>query len=102
MSKSIIPVFTGNVSGETTQLVNARELHAFLDVGKDFTTWIKDRINQYGFIENQDYVCIEVLSSPKSVSAKARPQKLTEYHITLDMAKELSKAKTVEPYALAR
>jgi len=26
------------------ETVNARDLHAFLEVGKDFSTWIKDRI----------------------------------------------------------
>ncbi|WP_074168067.1 antA/AntB antirepressor family protein [Candidatus Arsenophonus triatominarum] len=36
------------------QTVNARDLHAFLEIGKDFTTWIKDRIKQYGFAENID------------------------------------------------
>lgn len=35
--------------------VNARELHRFLKVGRDFSTWIKERINQYEFVENQDY-----------------------------------------------
>lgn len=90
MNTSIIPVFTGHIENQSVQLVNSRELHAFLEVGKDFSNWIKDRINQYGFIENQDYVCVEVLSSPNSASAKSRAQKLIEYHITLDMEKELS------------
>ncbi len=30
-------------------------LHKELKVGKDFTTWIKGRINKYEFIENDDY-----------------------------------------------
>nr|WP_245677381.1 antA/AntB antirepressor family protein [Candidatus Arsenophonus triatominarum] len=25
-----------------------------MEIGKDFTTWIKDRIKQYGFAENID------------------------------------------------
>ena len=36
--------------------VNARELHATLEVGKDFSTWIKGRIEQYGFVEGEDFV----------------------------------------------
>ena len=35
--------------------VNARDLHAFLESKQDFSTWIKNRIEQYGFIEKQDY-----------------------------------------------
>lgn len=30
------------------QIVSARELHGFLEVGRDFTTWIKGRIEKYG------------------------------------------------------
>ena len=34
--------------------VYARELHLFLEVQSKFADWIKNRINEYGFIENQD------------------------------------------------
>lgn len=33
--------------------VSARELHQFLEIGRDFSTWIKGRIEEYGFIEHQ-------------------------------------------------
>ena len=35
--------------------VNARELHAFLGVGKDFSSWIKERITKYEFVEGLDF-----------------------------------------------
>ena len=35
--------------------VSARELHLFLEVQSKFADWIKNRIKEYGFIENQDY-----------------------------------------------
>jgi phage anti-repressor protein len=65
-------------------------LHAFLSVGRDFSTWIKDRIKQYSFVENQDFSTAESLSSPESGSAKARPQRIVVYTLSLDMAKKLS------------
>ena len=37
------------------QAVSARELHQFLEVGRDFSNWIKDRISKYGFIEGEDF-----------------------------------------------
>ena len=37
------------------QAVSARELHQFLEVGRDFSNWIKDRISKYGFREGKDY-----------------------------------------------
>jgi hypothetical protein len=52
--------------GAAVQTVNARELHAFLEVGKDFSTWVKDRIEQYGFNENSDFVCSPILGSESS------------------------------------
>lgn len=37
------------------QAVNARELHQKLGSKQDFSTWIKNRIEKYGFVENQDF-----------------------------------------------
>lgn len=65
--------------------VNARDLHAFLEVGKDFSTWIKDRIETFGFIEGEDYSPISGNRSD-GLPGKAR----IDYLLTLDMAKELS------------
>jgi len=41
------------------QTVSARELHTALGVGRDFSTWIKDRIEKYGFVEGRDYYVID-------------------------------------------
>ena len=62
---------------EGQQLVSARELHEFLEIGQDFTNWIK-RMIEYGFEENQDFTV-----------AKISEGKVTkhEYIITLNMAK---------------
>ena len=62
--------------------VDARELHEFLQVGRDFTSWIKQRIEKYGFIEGQDF------SPDLGKSNGGRPS--TEYTLSLDMAKELA------------
>jgi hypothetical protein len=35
--------------------VNARDLHGRLGVGRDFSTWIKDRIEKYELVEGKDY-----------------------------------------------
>ena len=62
--------------------VDARELHSFLQVGKDFSTWIKDRIDKYGFVEWDDF------SPILGNSTGGRPT--VEYALSLDMAKELA------------
>lgn len=81
---SLIPVFTGAIDGVSTQLVNARDLYQFLQVGRDFTTWIKSRIRKYGFTANQDFA----LTLTKTGERQNVVQ--TDYHLTLDTAKELA------------
>ena len=44
--------------GTLIQAVNARELHAFLGSKRQFTDWIKNRIEQYDFVENQDFTTV--------------------------------------------
>ena len=81
----LIHVAERQIGGGTIQTVNARDLHAFLGVGKDFSTWVNDRIQQYGFVENQDFT---IFPNSGEKSGRGRPTK--EYAITLDMAKELA------------
>lgn len=70
----------------TVQTVDARDLHAFLEVGKDFSTWIKSRIETYGFVESVDYVTFE--AAPQNGGAGNRGLR-REYALSLDMGKEL-------------
>ena len=51
----LIKIEKSNVGGDLIETVNARELHQFLKVGRDFSTWIKRRIEQYGFEEGVDF-----------------------------------------------
>jgi phage anti-repressor protein len=67
--------------------VNALELHAFLGVCKDFATWIKQRIETYGFHDEQDFVMER--AGPQFGGVGNRGAR-TDYHLTLDMAKELA------------
>ena len=84
--QELITLHNVNFDGTEQQTVNARELHAFLEVGKDFSNWIKDRIEKYGFIEDLDFVKID---SPKLANQRGGDRRSIEYHISLSMAKEL-------------
>ena len=70
------------------QLVSGRELHEFLGVGRDFTTWIKGRISKYDFIENEDFTVLNI--APQNGGASHGGQNKLDYIISIDMAKELS------------
>ena len=54
----LIPLQPQTINGNAVETVSARELHAFLESKQDFSTWIKNRIEQYDFVENQDFVCV--------------------------------------------
>ena len=64
------------------QLISAKELHEFLEVKSKFADWIKNRIEKYGFEENQDFVTLS-----KNLENGGRE---INYILKLDMAKELS------------
>ncbi|WP_375617252.1 antA/AntB antirepressor family protein, partial [Bartonella sp. AP58NXGY] len=53
---TLIEISEQIIDGDTVQTVNARDLHAFLEAKRDFSNWIKDRINKYNLLENQDYL----------------------------------------------
>ncbi|UNE53615.1 antA/AntB antirepressor family protein [Bartonella machadoae] len=84
------------IDREIVKTVNARELHTFLEVGRDFTTWIKNRIKTYKFVCAKDYI----LTFPKT--GERQNVSMTEYHLTLDMAKELSMVERNEKGRQAR
>lgn len=69
-------------TGSLIDCVNARELHTFLTVQTKFADWIKRRISEYDFIENQDFATLSQNRESGGLSI--------EYFISLDMAKELS------------
>lgn len=79
-NSNLIPVFNGLIQNQPVQLCNARELHSFLEIQTRYNDWVKNRINEYGFIQDEDYLVI-------TERTNGRPRK--EYHITLDMGKEL-------------
>ncbi len=88
--KELFRITPRQIGNKTTPTCSARELHSFLEVGRDFTTWIKGRIEKYGYIKGKDFEIVEFLSSPDLVSSKSRSQTTHDYILTSDMGKELS------------
>ena len=84
------------IAGNQIRAVDARELHTFLEVGRDFSNWIKDRIEQGLFVEGKDYV----LTLAKIGVRSNVVQK--DYAISISMAKELSMLERNEQGKLAR
>jgi len=93
-TESLIPVFAGALGAESAQLVDARSLHRFLSIDTDFRKWVARRIEEYGFQEGDDF---RSFLGESSGGRRSR-----EYHITLDMAKELSMVERNEKGRQAR
>lgn len=70
------------VNSHGVETINAKDLHEFLESKQRFADWIVNRITTYAFEENLDFIITICKSSG------GRPSK--EYHLTIDMAKELS------------
>jgi phage anti-repressor protein len=83
-SPALVPIEPREVGGELIQTVDARELWLFLEVGRQFQTWLDNRIEQYGFKAGADFFPV----SGSIPQGRGQPQK--NYALTLDMAKELS------------
>lgn len=81
----LVRVFASQIGGIPANVCDGRELHTYLQNGDKFAGWIKARIEQYGFEESRDFQSFSVRTEkPKG----GRPS--TDYHLSLDMAKELS------------
>ena len=79
----LIPLQPQTINGNAVETVNARELHAFLESKQDFSTWIKNRIEKYEFVENQDFVRFHK-------KMEANNATMIEYFVSVGMAKELA------------
>ncbi|WP_228202916.1 antA/AntB antirepressor family protein [Acinetobacter baumannii] len=72
-----------DIGGDKQFAVDARSLHSFLGVGRDFANWIKQRISKYKFQENVDFVLTVAKTGVRSNVVQK------DYSLSLDMAKEL-------------
>ena len=93
----LIPLQPQTINGNAVETVSARELHEFLESKQDFSTWIKNRIEKYEFVENQDYIMLH-----KKMELSKTGQMGIDYYITLDMAKELAMVERTEKGKQAR
>ena len=81
--QSLIEIKVTTIGTEEVNSVNARDIHSYLEVKTRFNDWIQRAIKKYDFEENLDY-------SKMSINVQGVKKPITEYIVTLDMAKELS------------
>jgi len=65
------------------KVINARELHAYMESNRQFANWIKERISTYGFVINQDYITFNKIVKRENGGGSKR----IEYSLNIDIAK---------------
>lgn len=84
MLNEIIKVVYEDESGRPTVL--GRDLHEVLEIKTPYTQWF-DRMKEYGFNENTDYVLVSQKSETNN--PKNPYTTITNHQITIEMAKEI-------------
>jgi len=72
-------------------IVSGRQLHQVLGVKTQYTKWF-ERMTEYGFAENQDYLAI----SQKRLTAQQNETTFKDHVLKLDMAKEIAMIQRTE------
>ena len=70
-----------------TQTVSARELHKQVGSTERFSAWFERQL-QYGFVENEDYTTVKVLTEVQN-NGGIQQRQLTDHNLSVDMAKEI-------------
>ena len=70
-------------------VIDTKKLHKSLGVGRDYSTWIKGRINKYNFKESVDYIVKSLIHQNGGINKKGGDKKSKSYFVTLNRAKEL-------------
>jgi anti-repressor protein len=82
----LIAIRHSPVGENTVNTVNARDLHSFLGVEKDFSDWIKAQIKRARLAEGRDFILVPFWGEQKGRGGHNR----TEYHLTLEAGKHIA------------
>lgn len=104
LNHDLIPIRPDSIGSVRQLTVDARRLHASLQVKREFSHWIKARIDKYGFVEGEDFEKSSIIScSPKKTSGDFKGlQQPIEYTLSLNMGKELAMIENNEIGRMAR
>lgn len=99
-----LPVTSGNIGNIPQLTVDARALHKALGAKRDFSNWIKARIEKYGFVEGEDFEKSSMISnSPNLANGNFKGLRTPiEYRLTVNMGKELAMVENNERGRMVR
>lgn len=95
-----VPIFIDRMDGIPTKMVSMRDLFNWLNLGSKYGDWVKRRFERYEFLQDLDYVTVEI---PIRYGKKLRNVRLTRnHHITIDTAEKLCMVELSEKARIAR
>lgn len=80
---TLVPVTQETIGNATVNTVDGRKLHSYLEVGKDYTNWMKAQIKRAKLIENVDFITV----AQKGVGGKFAA---IDYFLTLEAGKHVA------------
>lgn len=97
---AILPVRPGEIGGRECLTVNSRDLHTGLQIGRDYSTWIKAQLGRDGFVEGEDYKLDS--PNPGNQVSHGGDRRSQDYILTLDVAKQIGMASNSQIGCLIR
>jgi phage anti-repressor protein len=101
--RSIIPFRKNTLDNEVQETVNARDLHAGLEISKEYRTWVRAQIKRLGLMQDIDFLPV----TQKVELAQGGSYIEIEYFLTLDAGKHVAlasqtpKGKEIRAYFIA-
>ncbi len=83
--KELIAIQKSAIGEGTVNTVNARDLHSFLDVKRQFSKWIDDQVGRARLLEGRDFIKVV----EKDYLSKTGQTK-TEYFLTIEAGKHIA------------
>ena len=102
----LIPIVPTTLNGLPCQMVDARVLHAFLEVKRDFSNWIKGRIEEFGFERVIDFIWFDS-PNPANQTTRGGDRRSIDYFLDCErqlrqLQQSMSVNVTRQPIALSR
>ena len=89
-TQELVQISESEINGVLTPSVSARDLHSFLESKRQFSDWIKAKIERLRLQENIDFVCLSQFCETQRKDGQNGLTKSTEYFVTIDIAKHIA------------
>jgi len=85
-----VPITLQAIGLEKVNTINARDLHSWLEVEKDFSNWVKYQIDRARLVQHRDYEVFAFLGGSDIHQGRGGDRRSIEYALTIDAAKHVA------------